>query len=89
MVATTAAMWAPASGEVTLDVGQGVITGSGRDDEDGASFQVNGSLQSSGAVIIGDSTSGATLTGTFYISGLGSGTWSGSEGGGAWQCVRA
>jgi hypothetical protein len=77
-----------ASGTVTVQVRNGVITGSGQDDESRAALQVNGTLQSSGAASIGSTNSGATFTGTFYVSGHGSGTWSDSEGSGAWQCVR-
>jgi len=77
-----------ASGAVTVQIRNGVITGSGHDDESGAAFQVNGILQSSGAASLGSATSGASFTGTFYVLGFGSGTWSDSEGRGAWQCVR-
>jgi len=77
-----------ASGAVTVHIGNGVITGSGTDDESGAPLQVNGALQSSGAASLGSASSGASFTGTFYVLGYGSGTWSDSQGSGAWQCVR-
>lgn len=77
-------------GTVTLDISQGVITGVGRD-EGGITFQVSGTLQSSGSASLGTGTtsSGATFTGTFWTTGSGAGSWQDSEGGGTWGCIRA
>lgn len=76
------------SGAVTLDISNGVVAGSGRDDESGNTFQVNGALQSSGSAT-STTSSGASLTGTFNLSGIGSGTWQDAGGSGVWNCIRA
>lgn len=77
------------SGTVTVDIGNGILTGVGREDESGAAFTVNGVLQSSGSTVIGSTGSSATFNGTFRSDGIGNGTWQDSEGSGPWQCVRA
>lgn len=78
-------------GTVTIDVSQGVIHGTGRDDETGAMFQVSGTLQSSGSASLGatgSTNSGATFTGTFSANGSGAGTWQDATGSGGWSCAR-
>jgi hypothetical protein len=81
----------PATGSVSIEIADGVITGSGLEDGETTPFAVTGTVQSSGSTTItaGTTRSAATFSGTFLPTGSGSGTWSDpTVGQGSWLCTR-
>jgi hypothetical protein len=79
------------SGSVVVDIANGNIVGTGKPDGSTSTFDVDGSLESSGSANLsaGTTTTGATYVGTFLSSGSGSGSWTDTSAGkGSWTCTR-